>query len=315
MLWQDTALEGWTALQHGMQRSLKKLGMPVIRRQRSELSRRLARGIAKAGLVRRFTTVGGRRLVTLTWRNEGPALPDAYWCEIVPWIYDCWPPQHAEWERLLRRNRVSLALFSARAEAEYFARAIPGLDARWLPECHELTTLFPQRPLAQRGVHVLELGRRMPSVHERIREPLAAAGKTHVYDRGPHASAVPGLEALYRTMGDAAVVVCYPKSRTNPDAAGGVETVTQRYFETLGSGALAVGHCPAELRDLFGFDPVIALDERDPAGHIRSILDGIASYQAHADRCLARAREVGTCDVRAAEMLRMIAEFDANKTR
>lgn len=310
-MWQDSRLEGWTALQHGMQRSLQRLGVPVVRRQRSELARRAARGLAKLGLARRIVPLGGRRLVTLTWRNEGPALPDAYWCEIVPWIYDCWPPQFAEWERLLRRHRVRLAFFSARAAAEHFARAIPGLESRWLPECHELKSLSPARPLAERGVHVLELGRRMPAVHESIREPLAASGMKHIYDRGAHASAVPGLGALYRTMGDSAVVICFPKSRTSPSGSGGMETVTQRYFETLGSGCLAVGSCPAELRDLYGFDPVVALDESDPSGHLMKILGSLASYQEHVRRCLERTREVGTCDARAADMLRMIREFDA----
>jgi hypothetical protein len=312
-MWQDSRLEGWTALQHGMQRSLQRLGVPVVRRQRSEVARRAARGLAKIGLARRLASLGDRRLVTLTWRNEGPALPDAYWCEIVPWIYDCWPPQFAEWERLLRRHRVRLAFFSARDAAGHFSKAVPGLAAHWLPECHELTSLSPSRPLAERGTHVLELGRRMPAVHERIRDPLAAAGLRHVFDRGPHASAIPGLDALYRAMGESAVVICYPKSRTNPESAGGMETVTQRYFETLGSGCLAVGHCPGELRDLYGFDPVVALDEADPAGHLLSILGSLASYQGHVQRCLERTREVGTCDARGAEMLRVIGEFDAKR--
>lgn len=310
ILWRDDEVEGWTALQRGMQEALLRLGVPAVHRQRSDAMRRFARLLSRAGLVRRVAPLGKRRLVTLAWRSDGPAFPDAYWCELVPWIYDCWGPNFDEWERLLRRNRVRLAFFTARAAAEHFARKVPGLTTRWLPECHELRLLSPSLPLRDRPVHVLELGRRLASVHDGIRGPLERAGKQHLYDKGSHASAVPGLDALYKKMGESAVVVCYPKARTHPEGAGGVETVTQRYFETLGSGCLAVGQCPAELRDLYGFDPVIALRESDPGAHMLEILADLGSYQAHVDRCLARTREVGHFDIRAKQMLDAIAAYD-----
>jgi hypothetical protein len=227
-------------------------------------------------------------------------------------MFDCWGPQFPEWEALLRRHKVRLAFFTARAAAEHFARLIPGLKTHWLPEAQELSLLHPDRPLAQRSVHVLEMGRKFQTIHDKIREPLNKAGKTHVYDPpgGRSASAVPGLDKLYERMGDSAVVICYPKTITHPDGAGGVETVTQRYLETIGSGSLVVGHCPRELEDLLGFNPVIELSKDDPAAHLLDVLGSLDRYQPIADLARAKMLEVGGFDARAIEMLRVIEEFD-----
>lgn len=305
------AVHGWTALNRGMRDALVRQGVPHVVRQRSEIAMKAAAAVGKLDVVRRIAPIGRRRLVTLSWGSDAAAIPDLLWCEIVPWIYDCWGPQFARFESMLQRNRIRLAFFSARSAGEHFAKLIPGLTTRWLPECMDLSLLSPSKPLAERSVHVLEMGRRVAAVHEKIRAPLEKAGKVHLYDKAHHGSAIPGLAALYERMGDSAVVTCFPKSVSHPDGAGGVETVTQRYFETIGSGSLAVGYCPKELNDLFGFNPVIELSTSDPAGHMLEILGSLPAYQAHADRALARVKEVGGFDVRAAEMLRMIDEFDA----
>ena len=309
--WCGAALEGWAALPRGMRAALMRRGVPEVLRQRTGLARRAARAMKKMRLMRRLGTLGKRRLVTLSWASDAPAFPDAFWCELVPWIFDCWGPEYPEWEALLRRHRVRLAFFTARTSAEHFAKTIPGLRTHWLPEAQELSLLRPSKKLVERSVQVFEMGRKMQQVHEKIREPLRQAGKKHLFDApGKHASVIPTLDLLYQTMGDSAIVMCYPKAMTNPAGAGGVETLTQRYLETMGSGALVVGHCPKELEDLFGFNPVVELSADDPAKHLLEILGSLDKYQDLADRARAKVNEVGGFDPRAAEMLRLIDEFD-----
>lgn len=308
--WVGGKAQGWTALQLGMVKALGRAGVPVIERERGKLGLRMAQVMRKTGLARRFVRLGKPRLVTISWASEVPALPDALWCEMVPWIYDCWGQQWDEWAVLLKRHKVRLAFFSARAAAEHFARAVPGLKTHWLPEAMELSLLHPEKPLAERTLHVFEMGRRFAQVHDKIRDPLAQAGKQHAYDPpGKHAGAIPGLDQLYQRMGDAAMIICFPKNMSHPEGAGGVETVTQRYLETIGSGALPVGHCPKELEDLMGFNPCVELSLEDPAGHILSILGDLKSYQPQVDRARAKLQEWGGFDPRAAEMLRVVRGF------
>jgi hypothetical protein len=311
-VWAEHEVEGWTALPRGMRLALGRQGVPDIRRQTSGLGTKLAKFCGKYRLIRRLAPLGKRRLVTLSWARDSTAFPDAYYSEMVPWIFDCWGPEWPEWEKLLRRHKVRLAFFTARTSLEHFTKVVPGLTGYWLPEAMELSLLYPGKPLAERSVHVLEMGRKLVAMHEKICEPLVKAGKKHVYDKSgaQAAGAVRGLDELYRTMGDSAIVICYPKTLTNAQGAGGVETVTQRYLETIGSGSLVVGYCPKELEELLGFDPTVKLSDTDPAGHMLDILANLPTYQAQVDRARARLNEVGSFDTRAAQMLAKIDEFD-----
>ncbi len=305
----DEPIEGWTLPPRDFASALGRAGVPLVHQQRSGVARALYRALARAGLLRPISASRGVCIAPIAWANVGPAYPAAFRRELVPWIFDCWGPQFPAWERALRSQRCRLAFFSARAAADHFRNVIPGLDCRWLPEACDPARYSPGTPLHQRAIHVLELGRKHEPVHNAIRGPLEQAGKKHIYSLdGANTVLFSGVEALYAGLGDTAVALCYPKTVTHPAAAGGVETLTQRYFEVMGSGALAVGVSPAELRDLFGFDPVIPIDMRDPAGQLLEILANLHAHQAHADRCRARLLEVGTFDSRARDLLRVLSE-------
>jgi hypothetical protein len=94
---------------------------------------------------------------------------------------------------------------------------------------------------------------------------------------------------------------------THPERSGGVETVTLRYFESLASRCLVVGKCPAELHDLFGYNPIIEIDAHRPSEQIIEILTEIDRYQEFVDKNRARLLEVGTWDARVKEMLDTIS--------
>lgn len=314
--WCEVPGQGWAALPKGMRLALARQGLPSVQRQQSALGQKAARACKKLRLLRPIAKLGKRRLVTFSWASDVPAFPDAFWCEIIPWCFDTWGQDWAIWEALFKRHRVRLAFFTARAAAEHFAKVVPGLKTHWLPEAQELGLLKPEKKLTERSVHVFEMGRKMKAVHDAIREPLKAAGKKHLYDEpGKHATAVPTMDVLYQTMGDSAIVMCFPKSMTSPEGSGGVETLTQRYLETMGSRSLVVGFCPQELKDFFGFNPVVDLSTTDPAKHMLEILGSLDQYQSLVDKAYARVQEIGGFDGRAAEMLRVIDEFDATGGR
>ncbi len=295
----DEPESGLNLLQKGLQRALAARGVAPVHFQRSAIVRRVARLMGKLGLVRPVWRRRPRVVVTVTWASEATLFPASCFHEVVPFIFDCWPEQFERWEGLLRRHRVRLAFFSARDAMAAMQRRVPSLDARWLPEACDPSKFHPGTPLAARTIHVMEMGRKHAPVHEALRAGLG--GLRHVFSAKDSSTPIfAGLDDLYRAMGDTVISICHPRSVTHHAASSErVETMTQRYLETIGSGALTVGQSPAELRDLFGFDPVIALSERDPAGHVRDILRDAAGYQAHADRCLARLAEVGTFEARA----------------
>jgi hypothetical protein len=163
-------------------------------------------------------------------------------------------------------------------------------------------------PLVQRQIDVLELGRRHRGYHDQITSALATAGKAHRYERQPGQIIFPTKEDLVEGMGQTKVSVCFPSSMTHPARSGDGETATHRYFESIASRSVLVGHCPAELRDLFGYDPVVPVDWSDPVKQLLGIVDRIEEYQPHVERNHQRLLEVGTWEVRARGMMELLRD-------
>jgi hypothetical protein len=132
----------------------------------------------------------------------------------------------------------------------------------------------------------------------------------HLYEQEKGHIIFPTREALVKGLSDSKISVCFPSSLTHPQRSGDVETVTYRYFESMASGCLLWGKCPQELSDLFGYNPVIEADRRDPYGQLDEILQNSGKYSELVDRNYQRLLEVGTWRVRAAAMLEIINNQD-----
>ena len=72
-------------------------------------------------------------------------------------------------------------------------------------------------------------------------------------------------------------------------------------LESMASKCVLVGKCPPELRDLFGYNPVVEIGD---AREVVDILSNIADYQALVDRNYQRLLEVGTHSVRVDTLVR-----------
>ena len=94
-------------------------------------------------------------------------------------------------------------------------------------------------------------------------------------------------------MGDAKVTIALPRSMTQPEIAGDIETLTQRYWECMFSRMVMVGHAPQELVDFIGYNPVVELrDDISAEDLIADVLEHIDDYQPLVDRNRATAAVV-----------------------
>ena len=96
-------------------------------------------------------------------------------------------------------------------------------------------------------------------------------------------------EELHDAMANSKITIALTKNYTEPAIGGGVETLTQRYWENMLSRIVMVGHEPQELVDLIGYNPVIevAIDESSEENfrkEVKNILDHIEDYQPLVDR-------------------------------
>ena len=245
-------------------------------------------------------------LTPMSWASDRDIFPLGFRFRIVPWVYDCWPAQWDRWETLLRRHGVRLAFFSSRRATQEFSRRLPGSSCVWIPEAVDPDRCDPSQRLRTRSIDILELGRRSERLHRRLEPALRGRGIRHAFQQPGAPRMYPTQEVLRQALATTRLLVCLPKSTTHPEAAGGLETVTHRYFEGMASGCVLVGQCPDELRDLWGFDPVVPLDPSEPERTVLDVLERIEAHQALVDRNLRRLREVGTWRHRAEAMIEAI---------
>ena len=268
---------------------VKALEKEGVKCRRSPLRLKLFRGVAKLVSMMKFRRLpflgqGAPVFVHLNhpWRNA--FYPYVLRHPLVTFSFDLWPETWDKWQKVFELNRPRIAFISARLPMSEMQKRVPGVDFRWLPEAVDPEGFDASMPLYQRPVDVYEIGRAHRLCHQNLKEGLAAAGVRHVYPQSSATGVIPYAEVV-RGYAKSKIVICFPRSITHPEKAGRVETTTFRYFECMASKALMIGHCPSELKDIFGFNPVIEADLKNPAEQIlNEILPRIGEYQTFVDR-------------------------------
>jgi len=241
---------------------------------------------------------------------EKKTFPFSYWTEIIPYTFDCWPIYYDMWASFYRRQRVRIAFITARQSAEYFTNLFPEMTVKWIPEAVDPSEYDPTIPLTDRDIDVLEMGRRYEPYHHRIVGVLANYNRKHIYEHGEK-SLFAGRVELIRGLARTKILICFPRSLTNPETAGTVETVTYRYFQAMASKCLIIGRAPKELIDLYGYNPVIEVSEGQEAEQIDWALHDLDSLSAFVERNFVRLLEVGTWECRISTILDVLQQYSA----
>lgn len=89
-----------------------------------------------------------------------------------------------------------------------------------------------------------------------------------------------------------------------PEIAGDIETLTQRYWECMFSRMVMVGHAPQELIDFIGYNPVIEFSDKISAEEqIADVIEHIEDYQTLVDKNHETAERLGSWNVRMAWLM------------
>jgi hypothetical protein len=185
---------------------------------------------------------------------------------------------------------------------------MPTMRAVWLPEAVDPAEYNVGPQLADRSVDVLELGRKYDAFHRNVVSGLAQSGRVHRYERADGARVFPTRDALRDGLASSRISVCFPRSMTHPDETGGVETVTHRYFESMASRCIILGHAPQELIDVFGYNPVVEVESGAEFSQIGEILGDLRPLQDQVDANFRRLLEVGTWRSRVPVVLQQIED-------
>jgi len=227
--------------------------------------------------------------------------PDYARYEVVPMFWDCWPCYFEKTRDWLVRHQVKTAIFSSRQTAEQMREALPHINIIWCAEAVDDSAYGKGKLLKDREIDLLEFGRsndRVVDAEKLDQVKIGENGLSHVCTK-QNGKFIYTNEQLYQAMGNAKVTIALPRSMTQPEMAGDIETLTLRYWECMYSRMVMVGHAPKELIDFIGYNPVIELREDVSAEDlIRDVLEHIEDYQGLVDKNLETAQRLGSWTVR-----------------
>ena len=237
------------------------------------------------------------------------SFPDYARYEVVPMFWDCWPCYFEKTCEWLRRHQVKTAIFSSHQTAEKMQERFSGkhdgwqkINVIWCPEAVDDSVYQKGKLLKERNIDLLEFGRSNDKVFKA--DQLKAVfdnkncGLNHVCTK-QNGKFIYTNEQLYEAMGDAKVTIALPRSITQPEIAGDIETLTQRYWECMFSRMVMVGHAPQELIDFIGYNPVIELSDKISAEElIANVIEHIEDYQSLVDKNHDTAVKLGSWNVR-----------------
>lgn len=229
--------------------------------------------------------------------------PDTAFYEIIPMIWDCWPCYFEKMCTWIKKHKIRTGIFTSSQTAERMRERFPDMNIMYCPEGIDVSCYKEGRVLKERTIDLLEFGRS----NDKVLKADFPNSVNHVCTK-VNGKFVFSNEQLYSTMGDAKITIALPRSMTQPEIAGDVETLTQRYWECMLSRMVMVGHAPKELVDLIGYNPVIEMDMERPEQQILNILAHIGDYQELVDKNREYALRYGDWTLRMKDVMRFLEE-------
>ncbi len=226
------------------------------------------------------------------------AFPDYARYEIIPMIWDCWPMYFEKACQWFIKHNVRSAIFTSSQTADRMKERFPEMNILAITEGIDTSKYKEGKNLNERSIDLLEFGRR----NKKVFDVNLPKNYTHLYSKnGEHLFKTE--QDLVNGLADSKITVCYPRCDTQPQKAGDIETLTQRYWEAMLSRIVIVGRAPKELIDLIGYNPVIEIGKENQKERIIDIINHINNYQSLVDRNKDTAKKMGSWDIRVRQIM------------
>jgi hypothetical protein len=264
-----------------------------------------ARGVNRLGLDAGGVLRAGRRT---TGRNDHFAvMMDLDSSRVAPWfmhsgrksvyMFDAWPSKHREIISFVENWGIQYAFVSSSQAAERLTKLSDRCTFLWVPEGIDPARYQSRSPL-ERDIDVLQLGRKHDAWHAIAEPALRRAGRTYLYEKSKGTIVFPTRAEFVSGLARSKVSICVPSSVTHPERAGDIETMTIRYLQSIVSKCLVVGHAPAEMIELFGYNPVVEIDPVSPDEQIVEILEQYEDWMPLIEKNFETVRSAHTWDNR-----------------
>jgi hypothetical protein len=193
------------------------------------------------------------------------------------YLFDAWPNRFEKIKQFVRGAGIKDVFVSSRQAVERLSDSNKGCNFYWVPEGLNVNE-YLYYPYDAKDIDILHLGRRYEEYHNVIRNPLEKMRKIYVFNKNEDGLIFPSRNQFIHGFARSKISICVPCSITNPKRSGDIETMTVRYLQSMASKCLVLGHAPAEMISLFGYNPVIEIDMLDPISQINQILDSYCEF-------------------------------------
>ncbi|MBA4311485.1 MAG: hypothetical protein C0417_02535 [Chlorobiaceae bacterium] len=193
------------------------------------------------------------------------------------YLFDAWPNTHERLKDIVKYWNINHVFLSSSQAVEQLCSASHKCNYSWIPEGIN-PDLYMSYSYNDKNIDVVQVGRKYETHHRLIVEPLEKERKVYLYEKVKGEIIFPGRGKFIEGIARAKISICVPSSITHPVRAGGIETMTIRYLQSMVSKCLLLGHAPQEMIRLFGYNPVIEIDSQDPVKQIFFLLEHIKDY-------------------------------------
>ena len=231
------------------------------------------------------------------------SFPHYIWCETIPLIWDCWPKYYDKILTWLNKHQVKTVIFTSSQTAAYIKKSLPNLNVLVITEGIDVKPYHVGEDLKNRNIDLLEYG----NVNRNYFKSYVQ-GVNHVNAKNSN-GCMSTWSKLVDTMSKAKVTVALPRCDTDPEFTGGIETLTQRFWEGMLSKTVMVGRAPKELVDLIGYNPVIDLDKNNPDQQVREIVGHISDYQELVDKNRETALRMAPWEIRMKKVMEWLVSL------
>ena len=193
------------------------------------------------------------------------------------YLFDAWPSLYNYIVRFVNDFGVKHLFVSSKQSTSALAKILENVSVHWIPE-----GVYPGEyhflPSERKDIDVLSFGRYYTLFHEKIVNSLLDRNVRYLFSDGGK-KLFNDRESFIDGLARAKISICFPTNITHSERAGGVETMTNRYLQSMVSKCLILGKAPEEMIELFGYNPVIEADMDDPLGQILQILENIDQFE------------------------------------
>lgn len=205
--------------------------------------------------------------------------PDSLFYEVIPVIWDCWPAKVEIVAEFFRKNRTRTAIFTSSQTADNFRKMFPQMNILHITEGVNINVYKKGKILKERGIDILEIGRKQICFFKQSLPPNINHLKT-----GNFARVFKSDEEFREALANTKITMSVPRCDVDKELAGNIETLTQRYWECMLSRVIMIGRAPKELIDLIGYNPVIDWDGYDATSMALHVLNNLDDYQELVDK-------------------------------